>query len=196
MTEMLDLLPVTALVLAVFLIPMAQQNVHGQNQTLSCTNVSSCYDQGYAQGQAHPGTSCTEAQKEIQTDNYINYCAGISDGSANSQAPTTNPLSPNNSQTGMDWIDICNKVQSVLVPPCSQLVNPDNTLTPAGETAVGCIRNGLILGLGAISQGIPEPIVIAGLKALATPTGCGGIVNMDQIQSVTQMHMFASLLGQ
>jgi hypothetical protein len=96
----------------------------------------------------------------------------------------------------MNWIDICNTVQSVLVPTCSQLVNPDNTLTPAGETAVGCIQNGLILGLDAISQGIPEPIVIAGLKALATPTGCGGIVNMDQIQSVTQMHMFAKLLGQ
>ena len=68
---------VSAIALLLGSIPFAQQqNARAQNLTLSCKGVESCYKQGYAQGQANPGTSCTEAQKEIQTDDYINYCAG------------------------------------------------------------------------------------------------------------------------
>lgn len=72
---------------------------HAQNQTLACTRVQSCYEQGYAQGQANPGTSCTETQKEIQTDNYINYCAGYSDGSGlTTVTPSTGDNSGGNQQ--------------------------------------------------------------------------------------------------
>ena len=78
-----------------------------------------------------------------------------------------------------DWNNICNQVQSLLVQSCGDLVNSDGTLTQSGETAVGCIRNGVALGLGGLAYGLPLPLIIAGLKALSVPTGCGNIVNWD-----------------
>jgi hypothetical protein len=45
-----------------------------------------------------------------------------------------------------------NQVQSLLVQSCDDLVNSDGTLTQPGETAVGCIRNGVLLGLGGLSH--------------------------------------------
>jgi hypothetical protein len=47
-----------------------------------------------------------------------------------------------------DWNSICNQVQSLLVQSCGDLLNSDGTPTQSGETAVGCIRNGVALGLG------------------------------------------------
>ena len=52
--------------------------------------------------------------------------------------------------SGPDWNNICNQVQSLLVRSCGDLVYPDGTLTQAGQTAVGCIRNGVVLGLGGL----------------------------------------------
>jgi len=59
------------------------------------------------------------------------------------------------------------------------LVYPDGTLTQAGHTAVGCITNGALLGLGGLAYGLPLFLIIDGLKALSRPTGCGNIVNWD-----------------
>ena len=78
-----------------------------------------------------------------------------------------------------DWNNICNRVQSLLVQSCGDLVNSDGTLTQSGETAVGCIRNGVVLGLGGLATGLPLFLIIGGLKALSVPTGCGNIVNWD-----------------
>jgi hypothetical protein len=81
--------------------------------------------------------------------------------------------------SGPDWNNICNQVQSLLVQSCGDLVYPDGTLTQAGQTAVGCIRNGVVLGLGGLATGLPLFLIIPGLKALSGPTGCGNIVNWD-----------------
>ena len=81
--------------------------------------------------------------------------------------------------SGPDWKNICNQVQSLLVQSCGELVYPDGTLTQAGQTAVGCIRNGVVLGLGGLATGLPLFLIIGGLKALSVPTGCGNIVNWD-----------------
>src|SRR5215467_15794598 len=81
--------------------------------------------------------------------------------------------------SGPDWNNICNQVQSLLVQSCGDLVNSDGTLTQSGETAVGCIRNGVVLGLGGLATGLPLFLIIPGLKALSGPTGCGNIVNWD-----------------
>jgi hypothetical protein len=78
-----------------------------------------------------------------------------------------------------DWNNICNQVQSLLVQSCGDLVNSDGTLTQSGETTVGCIRNGLVLGLGGLATGLPLLLIIGGLKALSIPSGCGNIVNWD-----------------
>ena len=81
--------------------------------------------------------------------------------------------------SGPDWNNICNQVQSLLVRSCGDLVYPDGTLTQAGQTAVGCIRNGVVLGLGGLATGLPLFLIIGGLKTLSVPTGCGNIVNWD-----------------
>src|SRR5215469_11716133 len=81
--------------------------------------------------------------------------------------------------SGPDWNNICNQVQSLLVQSCDDLVYHDGALTQAGQTAVGCIRNGVVLGLGGLASGLPLILIIGGLKALSVPTGCGNIVNWD-----------------
>jgi hypothetical protein len=81
--------------------------------------------------------------------------------------------------SGPDWNNICNQVQSLLIQSCGDLVNSDGTLTQSGDTAVGCIRNGVVLGLGGLASGLPLPMIIVILKGLSGPTGCGNIVNWD-----------------
>ena len=84
--------------------------------------------------------------------------------------------------SGPDWNNICSQVQryGLLVQSCADLVYPDGSLTQKGQTAVGCIRNGIVLGLGALAiTPLSLPLIIDGLKALSVPTGCGKVVNWD-----------------
>ena len=66
---------------------------------------------------------------------------------------------------------------------CGSLINPDGSLTSAGDTAVGCITNGAIATVIASHFNIPLDTIKSLLGGLAGLTGCGGIVNMDQIQT-------------
>ena len=94
---------------------------------------------------------------------------------------------------GPDWNNICKQVQSLLVQSCGDLVNSDGTLTQSGETAVGCIRNGVVLGLGGLATGLPLFLVIGGLKTLSAPTGCGNIVNWDAA-NLDQLNFLKSVI--
>jgi hypothetical protein len=168
--------PVIALLLVA--IPVAQQhNAHAQNQTLSCTGVESCYEQGYAQGKANPGTSCTEAQKEIQTDNYINYCAGLRDGSG----LTTVTPSTSGSNTGTNWMDLCTKISFALTSSCDTLVNPDNTLTSQGMHVRDCIQGGALLAGAALLLGTPPTTIVSILPTVAQLSGCGDVVDFSKL---------------
>ena len=40
---------------------------------------------------------------------------------------------------GPDWNDICNKMSFALISPCSDLVNPDITLTQQGDHVKGTL---------------------------------------------------------
>ena len=90
--------------------------------------------------------------------------------------------------SGIDWNILCNDISqmSILFQSCNDLVNQKGTLTSAGETAMGCIRNGLSLGLEALHHGVPLERVIFGLGLLAQPTGCGSVVNMNAVESANQ----------
>jgi hypothetical protein len=63
--------------------------------------------------------------------------------------------------------------------PCSYFVNPDGSLTAEGDKAVGCIRNGFAAAVVATEINLTKAILSGG-SAL---TGCGGIVDMSQIQN-------------
>lgn len=90
--------------------------------------------------------------------------------------------------SGIDWNTLCTDTSqmSILLQPCSDLVNSNGTLTPAGDTAMGCIRSVLSLGLGALHHGVLLERVIFGLGLLVQPTGCGDTVNMNAIESPNQ----------
>ena len=47
------------------------------------------------------------------------------------------------------WAKLCSSAQSYLLESCSSLINPDGSLTSAGDKAVGCITNGAILTIGS-----------------------------------------------
>ena len=90
--------------------------------------------------------------------------------------------------SGIDWNTLCTDISqiNILLQPFSDLVNSNGTLTPAGDTVMGCVRSVLSLGLGALHHGVPLGRVIFGLGLLAQPTGCGDTVNMNAVESPNQ----------
>ncbi len=99
--------------------------------------------------------------------------------------------------SGIDWNILCNDISqmSILFQSCIDIVNQNGSLTPAGETAMGCIKNGLSLGLEALHHGVPLGRVIFGLGLLAQPTGCGSVVNMNAVESANQFQFLMQAFG-
>jgi hypothetical protein len=99
--------------------------------------------------------------------------------------------------SGIDWNMLCNNISqmNILLQSCNDLVSQNGTLTSAGETAMGCIKNGLLLGLEALHHGVPLSRAIFGLGVLAHSNGCGGIVNMNAIESANQFQFLTRAMG-
>jgi len=99
--------------------------------------------------------------------------------------------------SGIDWNMLCNNISqmNILLQSCNDLVSQNGTLTSAGETAMGCIKNGLSLGLEALHHGVPLSRAIFGLGVLAHSIGCGGIVNMNAIESPNQFQFLTRAMG-
>lgn len=95
------------------------------------------------------------------------------------------------------WSVICAHGSQYLLKSCCSLVYPDGTLTSQGDTAVGCIRNGFAAAVAATMFNVPFDTIENALKGFAPLTGCGGIVDTDQIQNSTELqyllHSVASL---
>jgi hypothetical protein len=96
----------------------------------------------------------------------------------------------------LPWSFICNKGQAFILQSCSGLVNSDGSLTKAGDTAVGCIRNGIAAVVGAKQNNIPLDLVKSVLNFAAPLTGCGGIVNLDTIQNEPQFQSILNAITQ
>jgi hypothetical protein len=79
----------------------------------------------------------------------------------------SNIITPLQETTGPDWNDTCNKISFALISPCSDLVNPDNTLTQQGEHVKGCIQNGAVLAGGAVVLGFPPTAILSTLPMIA-----------------------------
>ena len=99
--------------------------------------------------------------------------------------------------SGIDWRILCNNISqmNILFQSCDNLVSQNGTLTSAGETAMGCIKNGLSLGLEALHHGVPLSSVIFGLNLLTQPTGCGAELNMNAIESANQFQFLTRAMG-
>jgi hypothetical protein len=115
------------------------------------------------------------------------YCDEWTDG----YTSTYNGGSPQTETSGVSgssqesFASECNAIQSILVQSCSELINPDGTLTLYGNKADACISNGIDLGLGrfVVSGGdiASLPLIIKGLNMLSSQTGCDGVVNWDSL---------------
>jgi hypothetical protein len=93
------------------------------------------------------------------------------------------------------WTTLCSASQSYLLESCDSLINPDSTLTSAGDTAVGCITNGAIITVFAAQFNMPLDTIKNILGGIAGPTGCIGIVNMDQIQTSPDLQRLVQFAG-
>ncbi|HEY7570229.1 MAG TPA: hypothetical protein VH796_02550 [Nitrososphaeraceae archaeon] len=82
------------------------------------------------------------------------------------------------------WAKLCSSAQSYLLQSCSSLINPDGSLTSVGDKAVGCITNGAILTIAAKKYlGMQTGTIGNVLNFLAKPTGCDGIVDLNNAQN-------------
>jgi hypothetical protein len=122
------------------------------------------------------------------------FCA---DPKALGQQDSTSPGDNVTAPSGIDWGILCNDISqmNVLYQSCSDLVNQNGTLTTAGDIAIGCIKNGLSLGLEALHHGVSLSRVIFGLGLLTQPAGCGGVINMNAIESSNQFQFLTRALG-
>jgi len=92
------------------------------------------------------------------------------------------------------WKTLCSASQSYLLKSCGSLINTDGTLTSAGDTAVGCITNGAIITVFATQFNMPLD-TIKNILGITGPTGCSGIVNMDQIQTSPDLQRLVQFAG-
>jgi hypothetical protein len=118
--------------------------------------------------------------------------------SPNDDTSSQSPQNDNNVPTGsngqkLDFGPICNTLQIAFYHSCNELVNPDGSLTSLGSDTVKCTLSGAAIG-GIASFVLPTGIVIEGLGALAGPTGCGGLVKIDQLNSIGNIHGILNIL--
>jgi hypothetical protein len=158
--------------------------VFAQNYTCSLGTNGTCFTTGHDDGLNNPHSQCIP-DINMDKSQAADYCSGFYSahkelGAQNQPTSEESTSGTVQQSSGPDWNNICSQVQSLLVQSCGDLVYPDGTLTEKGQTAVGCIRNGVVLGLGGLAiTPLSLPMIIAVLKALSVPTGCGNIVNWD-----------------
>jgi hypothetical protein len=98
------------------------------------------------------------------------------------------------SSNGINWLDMCIKLQSAFYKPCSSYVNPDNTLTKDGESVLKCFKTGGALGVASASLGLPADIVTSGLNFLAGSTGCGNILKPGELNKIGDLGNITNLI--
>ena len=93
-------------------------------------------------------------------------------------------------------MDICTKLQSAFYQPCHSYVNPDNTLTYDGEVALKCIKTGGLLGGGGSCRiRSANRDNYKRIKCtFAGPTGCGNIVNPDELNKIGDLGSITNLI--
>jgi hypothetical protein len=90
------------------------------------------------------------------------------------------------------WSKICAAGQQYLQKDCSQLIDPSTgDLTSDGDKAVSCIRNGALIAALAEKHGMSASSVLG----LAAPIfGCGGVANLNQMQSSPYIQSILNLV--
>jgi hypothetical protein len=149
------------------------------------------YMEAYNRGLASCGTSSSSGNTNQLVTNDNSETAPVT--SVDSQQQTTSGPAPtingNNNltqsnETALDFNSICNILQAGLYNSCGQLVNSNGNLTPAGNTTVKCIITGAMLNVGATLLQIQPSFINNTLTNFSDPTGCGGLVKIDQLNNL------------
>jgi hypothetical protein len=182
-----------------FTIMLTMSIFAGQVQ-LAYAGGESPFESGYNHG-------CDDARISNPADRYINqpgkgpnfhtpdfmrgYNAGYYGCSGSGGAGGGNP----GPRGGIDWMQVCQRLDPIIIPSCSSLVYGNNVLTVEGERVKGCIQNGIALaGGGTYLLSLPLPVVIGILQALSVPTGCGGIIDWNFIENVGNLRGIIDVL--
>jgi len=91
------------------------------------------------------------------------------------------------------WNTLCKAGQTYLLQSCNALINPHGSLTGLGQTAVGCITNGAIITALAAKLNLKMEFIKGILGALARPTGCSGIVDLNSISNSPDINRLADM---
>jgi hypothetical protein len=94
------------------------------------------------------------------------------------------------------WTTLCGSAQSYLLQSCDPLINPDGSLTSAGDKAVGCITNGAIITAIATKLNMSVGSISNLLSGLAGVTGRSGIVDLEQVQASPDIQRLAQFAGE
>jgi len=135
-----------------------------------------------------PSGSNDNANQGVTNDNsaITTPTTSISSQQQVVQQPTINGNNdtPQSSETALDFNSICNLLQTGLYDSCSQLVNSNGNLTASGNTIIKCIITSTMLNVGATVLQIEPSFINNTLTNFSDPTGCGGIVKIDQLNNL------------
>jgi hypothetical protein len=199
------MIPITKLlgsVLAMsFLTIMLMLSIYAGQVQLAYASGESPFESGYNHG-------CDDARITNPSDRYINQpgkgpnyhtpefmrgynagyygCPGSGGGGGGNPGPVG----------GINWMEMCQRLDPIIIPSCSTLVYSNNVLTVEGERVKGCIQNGLgLAGGGTYLLNHPLPVTIGLLRVLSDPTGCGSIIEWNFIGSVGDLRGIIDLLS-
>lgn len=177
-------------------------------------SINKRYNDGYSNGLAagqsdgqngNAFNSVCDPNKQFTSDgkHTPTYCNGWAAGyqvGFNGQSQTTTNVqyqqggSTGNSGGGTNWSDICNKISFALNNQCSDLVNPDNTLTSQGIHVRNCIETGALLAGGALLLGAPPTAIVSAIPFAAKLGGCGDVLNTNAL-SLSQLHGLGGIIS-
>jgi hypothetical protein len=136
-------------------------------------------------------TTGTNGPAKKPEDVYLSSSGGGSSKIATSPFHSQQPQTTSR----INWMGMCSAVRSALYSSCDTLVNSDRrTLSPEGERAWACIRNGGALAIAARALEVSPTATISGLSTLSSPTTCGNIVNFSILSSITNLKSIINLI--
>ena len=164
-------------------LPIAQRMINSFSTLPALTSISSTNQQGTQ------GTSSFVGQDFGNLSDLSNVPL-IGGFIASKSVPTG--ILHNEYGIFIPWSKICTAGQQFLQQDCSQLVDQSTgALTAEGDKALSCIRNGALIGALAEKHGMSAPAVLG----LAAPIfGCGGIANLNEMQSSPYIQSILNLV--
>lgn len=146
------------------------------------------YDTGYSWG-------CSDAKKgghpylDSHPTHTPVFMRGYNEGYRNCSTqsfnltPVPNQAPSQKTNQKQDFRTVCQYIQNYLVNSCSVYVKPDGTLTKKGTVAHNCIISGGLLTLiGSYGFKIPPSAIRGYLEPLSVSSGCGGIVDWNDLE--------------